>query len=122
MSGIRSTSWLLEEYRRHTTQLEELRALLHERLAAARAEWESLTEPADDEHAPEAAASGEPVPLSLGRLRRARTAVSEIEAAIDRLDFGVYGTCLRCGAFIALQRLRRYPHTRHCAVCHDAER
>ncbi|GAA3116034.1 TraR/DksA family transcriptional regulator [Streptosporangium carneum] len=119
MGDIRSTSRLLDDYRRHTAQLEELRALLHERLAAARAERDSL---AEDEHVSRSPASGEPVSLAARRAERARTAVTEIEAAIERLDFGVYGTCLRCGAFIALRRLRRVPHTRHCADCHDTRR
>ncbi|MFC4058841.1 TraR/DksA family transcriptional regulator [Planomonospora corallina] len=114
MGDIRWASSLLEDYQRHTARLEELRALLHERLAAARAELSSL---AEDGRAPERPADGGPVPLDWGRAERARTAVAEIEAAIERLDFGVYGTCRRCGVFIALQRLRRVPHTRHCAAC-----
>ncbi|MEU0518465.1 TraR/DksA C4-type zinc finger protein [Streptosporangium sp. NPDC006007] len=119
MGDIRSTSGLLAEYRRHTTQLEELRLLLHERLAAARAERDSLVQ---DGPVPGPPAEGEPVPLAWGRVERARTAVAEIEAAVERLDFGVYGTCRRCGVFIALDRLRRIPQARHCAVCHDAGR
>ncbi|MFJ2030265.1 TraR/DksA family transcriptional regulator [Streptosporangium sp. NPDC087985] len=117
MGDIRSTSRLLEEYQRHTAQLDELHALLHERLVAARAEWTSLTE---NETVPGPPAAGEPVPLAWGRAERAKTTVAEIEAAIERLNFGVYGTCQRCGAFITLRRLRRVPHTRHCSVCHDA--
>jgi DnaK suppressor protein len=119
MGDIRSTSKLLEEYRRHTTQLEELRVLLHERLAAARAEWSSL---AESRHVPGSPATGKPVPPARGRAERARAAVAKIEAAIERLNFGVYGTCRRCGAFIALRRLRRTPQARHCAICHDARR
>ncbi|MEV4184192.1 TraR/DksA C4-type zinc finger protein [Streptosporangium canum] len=119
MGDIRSASRLLEEYRRHTAQLEELRALLHERLAAARAERDSLTE---GDQVPGPATADGPVPLAWRRAERARKAVAEIEAAIDRLDFGLYGTCLRCGAFIALERLRRAPHARHCAVCGDTAR
>ncbi|GAA3136410.1 hypothetical protein GCM10010466_29000 [Planomonospora alba] len=114
MGDIRSASSLLEEYQRHTARLEELRGLLHERLAAARAELEALT---GDGRGPRRPADGEPVPLEWGRAERARAAVAEIEAAIERLDFGVYGTCRGCGAFIALDRLRRVPQTRHCASC-----
>jgi DnaK suppressor protein len=119
MGDIRSASSLLGEYQRHTAQLEELRALLHERLTAARKEWRSLTEGG---RAPERPAGNGPVPLAWGRAERARTAVAEIEAAIERLDFGVYGTCGRCGTFVALERLRSIPHTRHCAACDDGRK
>ncbi|WP_449063235.1 TraR/DksA family transcriptional regulator [Planomonospora algeriensis] len=114
MGDIRSASRLLGEYQRHTAQLEELRGLLHERLTAAREEWRSLTEGGQ---VPERPTGDEPVPLAWGRAERARTAVAEIEAAIERLDFGVYGTCGSCARFIALERLRSIPHTRHCAAC-----
>ncbi|MER7212254.1 TraR/DksA C4-type zinc finger protein [Streptosporangium sp. NPDC000239] len=116
MGDIRSTSRLLEDYQRHTTHLEELRALLHERLGAARdAMTENETEPGSEPASPED--PGEPVSLSARRAARAARTVVEIEAAIERLDFGVYGTCEHCGAFIALRRLRQVPHTRHCDDC-----
>jgi DnaK suppressor protein len=119
MGDIRSSDRLLEEYRRNAVQLAEFRALLHERLTAARAERDSLP---GDEHLPEPPEAGEPIPLAWGRAKRAGTAVAEIEAAIERLNSGMYGTCRRCGASIALRRLRRIPHTRHCVVCRDARR
>ncbi|WP_326825372.1 TraR/DksA C4-type zinc finger protein [Streptosporangium sp. NBC_01756] len=119
MGDIRSTSRLLEEYQRHTAQLEELHALLHERLGAARAEWDSLAEGA---HLPGPPAADEPVSPARARAERARTTVTEIEAAIERLNSGVYGTCRRCGALITLRRLRLVPHTRHCTVCQDERR
>ncbi|MER7129261.1 TraR/DksA family transcriptional regulator [Streptosporangium saharense] len=114
MGDIRSTSRLLEDYQRHTTHLEELRALLHERLAAARV---TMTE-ADPETG--TGAGDEPVSLSARRAARAARTAVEVEAAIERLDFGVYGTCEQCGAFVALRRLRQEPHTRHCDDCDTA--
>lgn len=122
MGDIRSTSRLLREYQHHTAWLEELRGLLHERLAAARAELDSLTATEHSPgHPPGPAAPGGPVPPPRDGAERAGTAVAEIEAAIERLDVGVYGTCRRCGTFISLHRLRRIPHTRYCAACGDAE-
>ncbi|GAA4227540.1 DnaK suppressor protein [Streptosporangium album] len=119
MGDIRSTSRLLEDYQRHIAQLEELHALLHKRLVAARAEWASLTE---GERVPGPPTADTTVPPARGRAERARTAVMEIETAIGRLESGVYGTCQRCGAFIALHRLRQVPHTRYCTACHDLPR
>ncbi|GHE44281.1 hypothetical protein GCM10017673_53020 [Streptosporangium violaceochromogenes] len=117
MGDIRSTSRLLREYQHHTAWLEELRGLLHERLAAARAELDSLTVTG---HPLRPQSAGGPVPPPRDGAERAGTAVAEIEAAIERLDVGVYGTCRRCGTFIPLHRLRRVPHTRYCVGCGDA--
>ncbi len=47
----------------------------------------------------------------------ARQALANIESALDRMDTGVYGTCLRCHAAIPLEHLRIVPQTAHCADC-----
>ncbi|MBN6054994.1 hypothetical protein JYK22_23860, partial [Nonomuraea sp. RK-328] len=73
-----SVHTLLQRYDQHLAQLEELRALLHDRLGAA---------------------------LSRGDHRRA----AAVEAALERMDRGVYGMCRRCGALIAFEQLRRAP-------------
>lgn len=119
MDDIRSASMLLEEYQRHTTHLEELRVLLHERLAAARAELDTITGRGP---MPPPPGAGEPIPLTWKRAQRVWSTLGEIEAAIERLDFGVYGTCQRCGSFIPLDRLRDTPHVQHCAACHGGGR
>ena len=87
MAEIRSPRLLMEECGRYTAQLYELRTLLEERLRAARAE-------------------------------RARTRdVAAIEAALERMDQGLYGTCTRCEVLLPLDRLRRAPHVQQCAAC-----
>jgi len=43
--------------------------------------------------------------------------ISEIDAALGRIDDGSYGACHRCGAMIASSRLAALPATRYCAVC-----
>ncbi|GIH52873.1 TraR/DksA C4-type zinc finger protein [Microbispora rosea] len=86
MAEIRSPRLLMEECRRYTTQLSELRMLLEERLHAARA-------------------------------RRARLDVAAIEAALERMERGLYGTCIRCEAFLPLDRLRAAPQVQQCASC-----
>lgn len=40
-----------------------------------------------------------------------------VEAALARMDRGLYGTCLRCGAFIPYELLRAAPHELLCADC-----
>ncbi|NUW38646.1 hypothetical protein [Nonomuraea rhodomycinica] len=86
MADVRSVHTLLQRYDQHLAQLEELRALLHDRLGAARALG-------DDERA------------------------AAVEAALERMDRGVYGVCRRCGALIAFERLLRAPERHACDGC-----
>lgn len=43
-----------------------------------------------------------------------------VEAALKRLDQGVYGDCQRCGEPIALPRLQVQPAAPRCAACQAA--
>ena len=40
-----------------------------------------------------------------------------VEAALERLDAGTYGTCLRCGKPIAPARLEALPWAAYCIEC-----
>ncbi|MGI5157595.1 TraR/DksA family transcriptional regulator [Microbispora sp. CA-102843] len=111
MAEIRSPRLLMEECRRYTAQLSELRMLLEERLHAARAELARMRDPYDV--APSAARAHP----SAARVRQARLDVAAIEAALERMDRGLYGTCTRCEAFLPLDRLRLAPHVQRCAAC-----
>jgi RNA polymerase-binding transcription factor DksA len=44
-------------------------------------------------------------------------AVQEIDAALQRLLKGTYGTCETCGGTIPIARLRTLPATRYCKGC-----
>lgn len=47
-----------------------------------------------------------------------------VEAALQRLEAGAYGTCALCGKTISEARLRSLPETPFCAACareHEAE-
>ncbi|WP_155338938.1 hypothetical protein [Acrocarpospora corrugata] len=88
----------MQDNERHLAQLEELRALLQEQHAAAVAELGAVTSESGDQ------------------LRLAAHA-AEIEAAIERMDRGLYGTCRRCGAFIPLAVLFRAPQEQRCPGC-----
>jgi RNA polymerase-binding transcription factor DksA len=46
-----------------------------------------------------------------------RRELAEIEAALQRIQDGRYGTCLSCGGPMGLQRLRAIPEARYCVAC-----
>jgi DnaK suppressor protein len=49
-----------------------------------------------------------------------RTSARELEhiqAALERIDQGVYGLCAKCGAEIDVERLRAVPYAIHCRTC-----
>jgi len=47
----------------------------------------------------------------------ARRELAEIEAALQRIEQGAYGTCLACGGPMGLQRMRAIPEARYCVGC-----
>ena len=57
--------------------------------------------------------------LARGTSRRehARQELAEVEAALRRIDEGVYGTCVDCGGPMGLQRIRAIPEARYCLSC-----
>lgn len=40
-----------------------------------------------------------------------------VDAALQRIENGDYGTCMSCGDQIAFERLEAYPMARRCIVC-----
>jgi RNA polymerase-binding protein DksA len=40
-----------------------------------------------------------------------------IDAALDRIDAGTFGTCVSCGEPISIDRLNAVPHTPFCKAC-----
>ncbi len=72
---------------------------------------------ADDEHDPEGAT------IAFERAQVAALAVqvkghlAEVEAAIQRLDDGTYGSCERCGQPVVKARLEARPASRTCINC-----
>ncbi len=55
--------------------------------------------------------------LALAGAARAREAIIEVEAALDRVELGTYGACEACGDPIPVERLEVIPHARLCAPC-----
>ena len=41
----------------------------------------------------------------------------EVQAALDRLQEGIFGRCLNCGAVIAHERLEALPYAAYCIEC-----
>lgn len=40
-----------------------------------------------------------------------------IDAALDRIKAGTFGTCVRCGEPVSIERLNAVPHTPFCKNC-----
>jgi len=47
----------------------------------------------------------------------ARRELAEIDAALQRIEQGSYGTCQACGGPMGLQRMRAIPEARYCLGC-----
>jgi DnaK suppressor protein len=51
---------------------------------------------------------------------RGKREIETIDAALRRIEEGVYGTCVRCNRTISLERLRALPEALECAACASA--
>lgn len=50
----------------------------------------------------------------------ARMVLADVEAALERMDEGRYGSCERCARPIPSDRLEIVPQARYCGRCHRA--
>jgi len=55
--------------------------------------------------------------LTLGLVKNEEQLIEEINAALERIDEGIYGQCEACRRNIAKERLQAVPYTRHCVRC-----
>lgn len=55
--------------------------------------------------------------LAAGLGRSVRAHLDDVEAALARIDAGVYARCEDCGAEISAERLRALPRARRCIPC-----
>jgi RNA polymerase-binding transcription factor DksA len=53
-------------------------------------------------------------------LERFTQLLDDVEAAMERLDEGSYGSCERCGGLLEDARLESDPRVRYCALCERA--
>ncbi len=47
------------------------------------------------------------------------TQLTQVRAALDRLDEGTFGECLQCGEMIGEKRLEAVPWAPHCIACQE---
>ena len=92
------------------------------RLAALTSDHASVVEAsrdtnADDEHDPEGATIAFERSQIGALVRQAEQHLTEIDAAVVRLDAGTYGACERCGEPIGEGRLEARPTARTCIAC-----
>ena len=102
--------------------LDELQRRTTERLAALTGDYAGIVEAAkdsnaDDEHDPEGATIAFERSQVATLVRQAEGHLTEVDAALARLDAGDYGTCERCGRAIAPARLEARPVARTCVGC-----
>lgn len=65
------------------------------------------------DHAQEEAVNDEMIAMD----ERSRQQVGEIQAALARIDDGMYGDCARCGEPIDPKRLETLPTAHYCTRC-----
>lgn len=104
------------------TGLEEARRQTLRRLAALTDDFDDFVASsrdtnADDEHDPE----GHTIAFERSQVdalvRQARQRLTELDAALARVDARTYGTCERCGRPIGAERLEARPESRLCIDC-----
>jgi RNA polymerase-binding transcription factor DksA len=88
-------------------QLRELRAALYEQRSFRLEQLAELT----------AAPDGILDEINARLHAGARFALAQIESALDRMDAGRYGACVRCGARIPFERLEILPMAALCVPC-----
>jgi RNA polymerase-binding transcription factor DksA len=71
----------------------------------------------DDEHDPEGSTIAFERSQASTLLATATEHLSDVDAALARLDAGTYGRCERCGQAIARERLLARPTARTCIAC-----
>lgn len=104
-------------------QLQEFRELLvatQAELCASLDDTAGITSPVSPDNAigrltRQDAMQSQQMALAIQRRNRAR--LQQIEAAIQRIDQGVYGICVRCDEEISLARLRARPEAVVCVRC-----
>ena len=70
-----------------------------------------------DNHLAETATAtlGREIDYTLGE--NSEQVLADIDAALQRIDDGTFGTCVNCGQEIPLQRLEAYPAASLCIDC-----
>jgi RNA polymerase-binding transcription factor DksA len=91
-------------------------------IAALTRDWDSIIESSalvavDDEHDPEGATIAFERAQVHALLAQARSHLTDLERALERLDEGTYGVCGRCNRPIGVERLAARPAAATCIDC-----
>lgn len=114
------------------------RGVITDELRAARAEAARLVDdlaeelagiiaaqeadPPDDEHDVEGSSVGFERARVTALLEHARARLSALDAAVDRVGAGTFGSCEACGTDIGVERLAALPDARRCVRCASSDR
>ncbi len=95
---------------------EELREIIHRELADSRqedySELAGMVHDAGDESFAELLRG-----INLTNRARELEEIRDVEAALERIKNGIYGTCVDCNDAIAPERLDAYPTAKRCINC-----
>lgn len=58
--------------------------------------------------------------FTLSLMENDEETLERIEAALERIEDGVYGSCIECGGRIPKTRLNAIPYTPYCVKCASA--
>ncbi|MEA4882908.1 MAG: TraR/DksA C4-type zinc finger protein [Clostridia bacterium] len=70
-----------------------------------------------DNHTGDSSSALEMRSISLGLINHGEDTLAQIDAALDRVESGTYGKCVRCGIDIPEERLHAIPWAASCAEC-----
>ena len=112
----------MNEERKARSRLLAERQAAVDRLAGLDREFAGIVEAAgsanaDDEHDPEGATIAFERQHLAALLDQAREQLSELDAALQRLNDGSYGLCRQCGRPIGAARLEARPAADTCITC-----
>jgi RNA polymerase-binding protein DksA len=99
---------------------EELREIIHRELANSTqedyTELAGMVHDAGDESFAELLRG-----INLTTRARELEEIRDVEAALERIKNGIYGTCADCNDSIALDRLNAYPTAKRCINCQSRQ-
>lgn len=97
---------------------EELREIIRQELASTQredyTELAGMVHDAGDESFAELLRG-----VNLTNRARELEEMQDVEAALERIKNGVYGTCVDCGDDIGQDRLEAYPTAKRCIACQN---
>ncbi|PDV89635.1 dimethylmenaquinone methyltransferase [Rhizobium sp. H4] len=108
-----SSSQTTQHIEKYKAILDQRRRELETRLQAIEHDFEEPRNPDDDDRATER--NNDEVLEELGEAGQKE--LLAVQAALDRIEAGTFGTCVKCGKPIGEKRLDAVPHTPFCQSC-----